>query len=214
MPYPGFEPAARELGSEVLHGPRKIFAEPTVFEFARPVGGTYPLATDPAYWTRGVEPVVTLRGQVNAVMSNLIYYFELFIATQGGTLMALALAGVIAAASGWRPRLRCAPTGLIAWASVALALYALVVREGRYVAPFVVLLLAGLLAWPRLPDTQAARQLLVTVGALIAVWQRIQIGALNVAEAGRLVGLPGAQDAEVVVRPADVEARTVRTTLR
>lgn len=209
MPYPGFEPVARELGSEVLHGPRKIFAEPTVFEFARPVGGTYPLATDPAYWTRGVEPVVTLRGQVNAVMSNLVYYFELFIATQGGTLMALALAGVIAAAHGWRPRLRCAPTGLIAWASVALALYALVRAEGRYVAPFVVLLLAGLLAWPRLPDTQAARQLLATVGALIAVWQWIQIGALNVAEAGRLVGLdPGAQDAEVVVRPADVEAHS------
>ena len=207
MPYPQFEAAAGALGGSILHGPRTIFASPTVFEFAQPVAGTYPLATDPAYWTRGVQPVIDARAQLNAVGSNVIYYYELLIGTQGGALMALAVLGVIAALRGWRPGMRCAPFGLIAWAAVALALYALVRAEGRYVAPFVVLFLASLLAWPRLPDTRGARQLLATVGALIAVWQWIQIGAVNVAEAARLAGFePGTQDAEVIAQPADVEA--------
>jgi hypothetical protein len=197
MPYPGFEDAAQQLGGSIVHGPRKIFTAPDVFEFAEPVAGTYPLGADPAYWTRGVAPIVTIEGQAAAVVSNLVRYFDLFARTQGGTLTAILLVGVIALAGGWRPRWRSAAFGLIMWAIVALGLYSLVRTDERYLAPFAVLLFAGLIAWIRIPESRTARRLLTTAGVLIAVWQWINIGAVNLAEAGKLVGFrPGLQDSE------------------
>jgi hypothetical protein len=197
MPYPAFEEASRSLEGRALHPPRRIFDDPDVFEFAEPIAGTYPLGSDPAYWTRGVEPRIAFGSQLNAIVSNLVRYFDLFVRQQGGTLATILLLAMVAWSSGWRPQIRSASAGVVAWAAIALVLYGLVTVLGRYVAPFVLLLVAGLLVMIRLPDGRSGRQLACAAGVVIALVQWVNIAAVNLQEAGSLVGFrPGWQDAE------------------
>jgi hypothetical protein len=187
LAWPAWEQATGVKGAPV-HPPRQIHADPTAWEFATPIGGTYPLAYDPAWWTQGLEPTVALRPQLQAVVDNKVYYFDLFLRQQGGFLAVIALLGVLAWPR-WRlePRLN-APLALAAWALAALGLYVLVYAESRYVAPFVLLLWAGLLAQIRLPAGEWPQRTVAAGGVLMTLFVWVNIAALNLEGLGGMLG--------------------------
>lgn len=176
-PYPELSPDRMTGIPE--HPPRRILDESPVYEFAAPVGGTYPLAYDPGYWTEGIRPVIGLDRQVLALASNGAFYFDLFVRQQGMFLGALLLLGALSLRGLPLARFRTPETALVLWSVAAFAMYALVYAIPRYIAPFVLLLWAGLLSGVRLPDTIPSRRMVSAGGIVLvlAVW--LNIGALN-----------------------------------
>ncbi|MEX2150357.1 MAG: hypothetical protein WD793_09070 [Steroidobacteraceae bacterium] len=187
LSWPQWQQAAGIQGTPV-HPPRRIHDHPAAWEFATPIGGTYPLAYDPAWWTQGLEPTVALRPQLQAIVDNKVYYFELFVRQQGGFLAVLALLSVLAWPR-WRrePRFD-APLALAAWSLAALGLYVLVYAESRYVAPFVLLLWAGLLAQLRLPAGEWQQRTVAAGGVILALVVWFNIAALNLEGLGGMLG--------------------------
>lgn len=209
LPYPHWKPEeARALGVPD-HPTRRVLRDPEVFEFASPVPGTYPPGYDPSYWYEGIEPRFDVREQVGAMASAASFYFDLFALRQGGPLGVVALlfwAGHLAnrrptgeanrraAGGAWRgappretARLRWGPAVV---ACVALAAYAIVYVEGRYVGAFLVLLWASLLSAVRLPAGTRAHRWLVGAAGLIVLFFGLQLAAFHAEGAARLVGLP------------------------
>ena len=50
-----------------IHPTRKVQETPPVYEFAKPLSGSYPPSTDQSYWYDGVRPHFELKGQLNAL---------------------------------------------------------------------------------------------------------------------------------------------------
>ena len=202
MPWPQWRMAVRPPAGTAEHPPRLIHDDPPVWEFAGPIGGTYPLAYDPAWWTRGLEPRVDLGEQLQAVVANAAYYFDLFVRMQGGFLAVLALLLVL----GFRPfrqTLRLdGPAVLLLWALAAFGLYGLVYAESRYLAPFVLLFWAGLLARVGLPAGPVAPRVVTAGGVVLALCAWINIGALNMEGLGGMLGLSAERGTGAVVRPS------------
>ena len=179
MPYPHrADEIPAGLGTPV-HPTRLVHESPDVYEFASPVPGTYPVGLDPSYWAEGVSPRFEWRQQLRVFTGNAAYYAELFCWQLGGplalTLLLLWLGpDTLRRGFAWRW-----PLALIAVASTALGVYALVYVDGRYLAPFVLMLLAGLITLVRLPDTTLSWRAVVTAGILIPVFLLIELSAFD-----------------------------------
>ena len=137
------------------HTTRKIFDDPPAFEFAEPIGGTYPVWYDPTYWYEGSAAHFDLRGQFKVVGTAIGNYYELL--QERGVQYGLAVAIItLYAMSGTARRViydlkdRWA---LLLPAIGGLGLYLLVNVQGRYVASFLVLLWLALFAAVRLPHS-------------------------------------------------------------
>jgi hypothetical protein len=106
-------------------------------------------------------------------------YFELFFRQQGAFLAVMAVLLAMSFATPLRLRLIGPEIALLSWALAALGLYSLVFVTARYIAPFVVLFWAALLAVVRLPDTKYGRRLLQTGSALLIAFVWVNIGTQN-----------------------------------
>ena len=134
----------RPAGAQLLHPTRQVFANPPVYEFASPVLGTYPVSYDLSYWLEGLRATFNVKQQLRATLKNIYAEFS-FRGQLGwvGVLLVLTIAG-----GKWRSALRGAAQQwyLLVPSGAAIAAYALVLTESRYVAPFLVLIWAALLA--------------------------------------------------------------------
>ncbi|MGH7563283.1 MAG: hypothetical protein ACREK5_02540 [Gemmatimonadota bacterium] len=155
---------------EPQHPTRRLSELPPVYEFGTPINGTYPPWYDPVYWNEGIRLRFDLHGQLEALARTASSYYEWFVRKLGG-LLAVVL--VLYGMSGRRGLGR---GGLASWwvlllpALAALGMYALVYVEGRHVAPYIVMLCAGVLAGVRLPESLWSPRLAsVTVGVAVAV---------------------------------------------
>jgi hypothetical protein len=192
-PYPHWRPGTPARLGTPAHPARLIFADPEIYEFGDPVGGTYPLSYDPSYWYEGVTPQLRLGDQAAALLSSLRFYFDLFIRQLGGVVGILLLLLAARPPPRWRSgewseafRVWC-----LAFVAVAgLAMYALVYVEGRYVGGFLVLLAGNAVARVRLPDTGLSRRLLAVGGGGLVLFLALEMAAFNVAGLSRLA--PGA----------------------
>lgn len=138
-----------------LHPTRRILRNPDVYEFAKPVAGTYPPWFDPSYWYEGVEPRFNLRQQLTRSAGNV------------ETLLLLAvpavLVGLFALATRrcwWRLDL---PSALNEWAlwlpgTAATLAYTAILVLRRYIAPFAVLLWLAVLVGLRAVSSQDAER--------------------------------------------------------
>lgn len=152
------------------HPPRKIFDNPETFEFTNPVGGTYPPWHDPSYWYEGLKVNFDFEKQRQVIVDNIVYYYQLFFA---GLLFSYL---ILVSFTG---RLRLAlkdlnPNWMLLLPAIAgLGIYFLGVNilstliktqpGTRYLAPFIVLLFAGVFSSVRLPNTSEAKKLLVAM---------------------------------------------------
>ena len=160
-------------GKTLKHPVRKIFESPSAYEFAGPVGGTYPLWYDPSYWHAGVEPRLDLTQQARGVIRSLLVYAVLFFSpfmqlNMTAGFLALMLFEIASPPSlSLKRAARNWPLLLLALAG--LGLYSLVAPEYRYLGAFVCLLWIVAFSGVRRPATQGSRRLVAAVVAGIGV---------------------------------------------
>src|SRR5690606_12903653 len=152
-----------------LHDALPIFVdEPPIYEFGEPVGGTYPISTNPIYWYQGATPRFDLSRQLHALIRHSLYFFDLFVRQQGGLLMGTLLLYSLGSAARVSWRGIPGRWGLSHIALIAFAAYSLVYVEGRYIGVFVLLIWGDLLANMRLPHSpQLSKVTAVTSLAMI-----------------------------------------------
>jgi hypothetical protein len=130
------------------HPQRRLLGEPPVYEFAAPIGGSYPPWYDPSYWYEGIKPHFSLKGQLMALYRTTSSYLRIFSVT--GTLYAVFVTLFFLVrksgswGGGWREE-------KFVWIPLAAAfgMYALVHVEPRFVGGFGLMLLMRLLAGVR-----------------------------------------------------------------
>lgn len=146
------------------HPTRVLRTNPTVYEYATPVAGTWPPWYDASYWNEGVKPRVRIGPQTWVVVQNVAKY-----ATAVAAIIAtLVIVGVMAGPSALRG-LR-SMIYLILPTAAGLALYALVLVEGRYVAAFIVVLTLAAITGMLPHDPQRAEtRLLPGIAAALAI---------------------------------------------
>lgn len=147
------------------HPTRLIFASPAVYEFATPIGGSYPPWYDPSYWYEGVTPHFNLRQQLSAVARNLsivygFFFYRFFLVT---VALVLFLLFYFSERRGTILRDISAYWFLSLPPLVAVGLYLLINIEPRYLAPFVPVLALSLIAALRLPATPETRRVVSVV---------------------------------------------------
>ena len=157
-----------------LHHSQPLSERPAIFAFDSPFPVTYAAWYAPEYWFEGATPLFTVGRQVRATLAALQAYSTLA-ADFGGVLAALAI--LLSMHSGpWRIGVGPA-LALLAPAVAAICMYALVLAEARYVAPFVVLLLLGLLLLVRLPRARWSAALSANVSVVVVILFLVQTGS-------------------------------------
>jgi hypothetical protein len=127
-----------------VHTTRQIHSKPPVFEFATPVGGTYPPSFDPSYWDEGRKVTIDVRAQMRVIKEHLLLYAGLLLRDQPG-LLAVALALILAGGVATRKAIL-AHWPLFLMAFAAGGLYMLVHAESRFVGAYVSISWLGILA--------------------------------------------------------------------
>jgi hypothetical protein len=159
------------------HPVRKLFDEPAIYEFGTPIGGTYPFRYDSSYWYEGVIPRFDLKGQVKVLAQALRIYFNIFF-DLGGVLVVGSLILYFMGRRQWMAIKDMAPYWvLLVPGMAALAMYALVHVEPRYVGPFVVLLWVGVFCGVRLPDSHESIRLVACVIVALSLVTMVKIAA-------------------------------------
>ena len=161
----------KETGSGIpKHAPRKIFNNPEIFEFATPVSGTYPPWYDPSYWYEGLIVKFNLERQISVFKKNVSYYFNIFFGVLSFAYLSIAIIG---------GRFWLSIKGLIGnWVLLIPALAGLVIYmigidmpkafiekqpSTRYIAPFIVLLFAGVFSSVRLSNFKGTKKLTASI---------------------------------------------------
>jgi 4-amino-4-deoxy-L-arabinose transferase-like glycosyltransferase len=121
------------------HPVRLLLGHPRIFEFARPIGGTYPPAFDGPYWMEGVRLNLSFRGPLAVVRQSFGTFFQIWQIQVEYAVMMVALIIYSGGRAPWWGLFR---QQAYLWFPplVACATYAIVLVEFRYVAPFVLLL--------------------------------------------------------------------------
>lgn len=148
-------------GGTPLHPPRTLQQHPLTLEFNGPVGGTYPLWYDPAYWNAGVQVRFDPAESLAAFRKNLNFYARNIV-----TLGPLA-GGIVALwllTSRKKRRVSVGNAWMFLWPLVVFVVYGLVWVETRYLGPFVLLFWLALYgALRRLGPSRVQEIVLITV---------------------------------------------------
>jgi 4-amino-4-deoxy-L-arabinose transferase-like glycosyltransferase len=122
-----------------VHPVRQILSKPHLYEFATPVGGTYPPSFDPSYWMEGVQVRFGLRSLLQVLRQSAGTFLQIWTTQSEFALAALFLFFLLPAKSAWFLVLR---RQYYLWVPplIACLSYSIVLVELRYVAPFVLLL--------------------------------------------------------------------------
>lgn len=141
----------QDVGSargKFIHPPQKIFDSPSAYAFVAPIEGTLPAWYDPSYWIEGALPRLDRHRQLVKLLKNASVYLDL-IFTHQVALLVLFITLVWMGAPGTATRIfRQWPAWLPPLA--ALAMYAVVLVEERYVAVFLIVLWVTLFSTVRL----------------------------------------------------------------
>ncbi|MGH2536481.1 MAG: hypothetical protein ACRDHL_03715 [Candidatus Promineifilaceae bacterium] len=200
LTYPHWQGGPTGFGAP-LHPTRQLLESPPVYEFGAPIGGTYPVSTDPSYWYEGLLIPWDFGRELGQLLRAGLFFHDLLVRQQGGLLLGVVIlhvvsrrrpAGLRDAVSNW---------GLALIALASFAMYAAVYVEGRYVGAMVALLWADLLANVRLRDTQAWRRLISAASAMILLSLLLNLAAFT------LAGYQDLQTGQSAATPAEAQTR-------
>jgi hypothetical protein len=164
------------------HPTRQIFERPAIYEFAAPIGGSYPPWYDPTYWYEGFTIYFDPKEQMHALVRSIGAFLKISSFAQGGLLTGFLILFMMAG-TPWRSGQDIARQwSILLPAIVALSMYALVRIEARYIAPFVVLFWIGLVSSIRLEETPASQRLVACVTLAMLLPMLGAIGAFAAAK--------------------------------
>jgi hypothetical protein len=164
-----------------IHPTRKILDHPAVYEFASPVGGTYPPWYDPSYWHEGV----TLRFEPRIQMAILFQNVDGYLMLLSSATQISLIAGFLALCFISYDRRRYLLGGILRqWSllvpSIAVfVLYAIILVEKRYVGGFIVLMWLGLYFGAQIPYPRKSRTLAMGIVIAVASVIVISVGRLT-----------------------------------
>ncbi len=162
------------------HPTRRVLENPTVYEFATPIGGTYPPWHDPVYWNEGATPHFSLRGQIGALRRSATTYFQTIVVSGSSLLVGFLILTLM----GYRPwSSKTEHLLLLIPAVCALAMLSLVHVEPSHIGPYATLLWLGLFGGIRLPDLQEAKRLAVNTIIVVTVANLAVMGLPLLADA-------------------------------
>ena len=176
------------------HPLRKLTERPALYEFAEPIGGTFPLWTDPSYWYEGIIAKFNLKAIVRIMILNLLYYYKAFLGILLFSYLVFLLwsqrpwQGVRDLTAGWQLLLP-AIAGLGAYL-VATDFHANTMTHQlplRFLASFVVLLFAGVFATIQLPKLRSTRIVMTSLTIATVVAVGLQLLAPTLKEALEIV---------------------------
>jgi hypothetical protein len=145
VPYYNWQGGPPDNG-QPIHPTRQLSSNPAIFEFATPIGGTYPPWYDPIYWSEGARIAFHLRDFARALGTQIKLYEYFVHHRQLPLVFALLTLFLLAPDKGrifagirtfW-------PVLLLG--AAPFAMYAVVHAEARYLAPFFVLLWTTIMA--------------------------------------------------------------------
>ena len=168
IPYPHWQ-GDPQRNIFPAHPSRVIHISPYVYEFGEPIGGTYPITTDPAYWYEGIPVQVSIGDLLIRLFASGIYFLDLFF-EKLGILVACIIALYIMSQRTKRTFFEIVNQWiLVIPAIVAFGLYGMVLVAGRYIGAFVLLFWADILAnihLPALPHNKSWMNVLSGIAAL------------------------------------------------
>lgn len=150
-----------------VHPTRKISDDPPAYEFAEPVGGTYPPNYDPSYWAEGMKATFSLRTQFAVLKTQLLTCLELLLHAQSGLLAGAVGLLLIGGARSRQSMRRNLP--LFAMSAAGFGIYALVHLEPRYIGAYVVVAWVAVLAGIRLAQERPYPFVATCVGLGVTV---------------------------------------------
>lgn len=124
----------------LLHPPKRLLHNPELYDFSGHLVGTYPPWFDPAYWNAGARIEFRPWLQIRQLHRSAAFYIDLFLGSAGGVATLLVAMVWLRAERRVVDRDRGLYLALLLPALGALALYALVHVESRYIAPFAAIL--------------------------------------------------------------------------
>jgi 4-amino-4-deoxy-L-arabinose transferase-like glycosyltransferase len=159
------------------HPFRKPSDNPDVYEFATPVGGTYPPWYDTSYWFDGSKGHFNFKGQLRVLMDSARVYAACALGQRG---FLFALVALFAAASGGYSFWRGLASAWPIWASAVagIGMYGLVHVETRLVASFLVIVGLNLLSGIRSIPSGTTRR--VVLGLALGVAAITLLGVASV----------------------------------
>jgi 4-amino-4-deoxy-L-arabinose transferase-like glycosyltransferase len=150
------------------HPVRQLLTKPRLYEFGTPVGGSYPPAFDPSYWMEGARPRFRLGGLLRVLRQSAGTMFQFLAGQIEYAVGLLFLFFLVRREFSWVVLFR---EQWFLWMPPLLAClaYALVLVEGRYVAPFILLLwIAAFSCLLSSPSQLSSRAKLALVLALLS----------------------------------------------
>lgn len=152
-----------------VHPTRKVSTMPEAYEFATPIVATYAPWFDPAYWYEGVRPRFDLRGHLIAVRWSLrIYRPEGLLYHWWPSVAVLAVVIAFLVRRGWIDRNGLRPyESLCILGIAALAMFALIHLEARFVAAFMTFLWLGIASGVRLSVRAGRRSASLVLAAVL-----------------------------------------------
>jgi hypothetical protein len=162
-----------------LHPPREIFDRPATFEFASPVGGSYPFWYDPSYWVEGTKPRYQLGEMAKNLVANLIRppAWKAWAFGLNGAIIAVLFVSFYVSGRG---RLIFKDVGafwfLLLPSLAALTMYGTLHVELRYIGGFVVVAILCLFFSIHMRSTPETRSLFSAVALLLLLMFMSPIG--------------------------------------
>lgn len=163
------EPGDFAGSGQPLHPTRKIHSLPATFEFGTPIGGTYPVWTDPTYWYDGLRTPFNLHRTVSTecklLQAELTMLFDLH-----GSLIAGSFVLLYASGRKWSVLMDLSRYWFLILPCLAtLAMYAFIHIEPRYLAPFFVGFVLSVFFATHLSPSDESRRLCTGVAILMLV---------------------------------------------
>jgi len=157
--------------SVLQHGPRRLMETPLLLEFATPFEVTHPLWFEPAYWGAGTTTWFDAGLQLRALQVTGQTYYEMLL-DMAGLIAGLVVLWLFSGPNREIPDSR-ALFWQILWPLAAVAMYALVHTEGRFLAAFFTLFWLGLYRYAILGSNNRTMNLGVlatAAGTLLIPW--------------------------------------------
>ena len=144
------------------HPARVILSSPRVYEFAEPVGGSYPMWYDPSYWKEGIEIHFHPVNELRILRQSVGTFFLIFLIQLEYVIGLAVLVFCNVRARDW---MAVASRQWFVWlpAVAACLAFTSVLVEGRYVASFLVILWIAAFASSLLSASVASRGVAVAV---------------------------------------------------
>lgn len=159
---------------QVIHPAKRIFTEPNVYEFSKPISGSYPIWFDPTYWFDGLHAKFSLEKQLKILSKSFREYINLFLEMQG-----FLIAGFLILFINSNQKIK---DIFRAWyfiiPSVCIIMtYTLISIEYRLVGGFIVLIWFSLFSSIKLPNTKESKKLLESVSIVLIIFLLITSSA-------------------------------------